>query len=123
MSSERKASVKAIDAERRWCKMKNFMCVMFAVMTLALLAASQKFFYCKYCGRKATSVQSLTSSSCLRHPNGPSKGRHALYEGAEKTSYQCKFCGKKSTDIQSLTASKCLRHPNGVAKGNHEPAL
>lgn len=117
-------SAMAMGAGRNCCKMKNFiMCVVFAVMTLALLAASQKFFYCKYCGKKAASVQSLTSSSCLRHPNGPSKGRHALYEGAEKTSYLCKYCGKKSADIQSLTASKCLRHPNGAAKGNHEPAL
>ena len=25
-------------------------------------------FYCKYCGRKASSIVSLTSSPCIRHP-------------------------------------------------------
>ena len=36
--------------------------------------------YCKYCGYKASSVSSLTSGSCLRHPNGANKGKHTLYE-------------------------------------------
>lgn len=79
--------------------------------------------YCKYCGHKATSVSSLTASLCMRHPNGPGKGKHALYEGSEKEQYMCKYCGRKATSISSLTASKCNRHPNGPAKGNHEPAL
>ena len=81
------------------------------------------FFYCKYCGHKASSVAGLTASSCIRHPNGPSKGKHALYEGGEKKSYTCKYCGRQASSIMSLTASKCIRHPNGPAKGNHEPAL
>ena len=80
-------------------------------------------FYCKYCGHKASSVSSLTASLCMRHPNDPGKGKHALYEGSEKEQYMCKYCGRKATSISSLTASKCIRHPNGPAKGNHEPAL
>lgn len=80
-------------------------------------------FYCKYCGHKTTSVNSLTASLCQRHPNGPAKGRHALYEGGERESYVCKYCGLKSTSIASLTSSKCQRHPNGPAKGRHEPTL
>lgn len=80
-------------------------------------------FYCRYCGRKASDVRSLTSSSCQRHPDGPAKGRHALYEGGVKDRYVCKYCGHKATTINSLTSSKCQRHPKGAAKGLHEPAL
>ena len=97
-----------------------------AVGLAALLAISApvvQHFYCKYCGHKTTSVNSLTASLCQRHPNGPGKGRHALYEGGEKASYVCKYCGLKSTSIASLTSSKCQRHPSGPAKGRHEPAL
>lgn len=93
------------------------------VAIVALSAAAVQHFYCKYCGHKTTSVNSLTASLCQRHPNGPGKGRHALYEGGEKASYTCKYCGLKSTSIASLTSSKCQRHPNGPAKGRHEPAL
>ena len=80
-------------------------------------------FYCKYCGHKATTVASLTSAMCIRHPNGPHKGRHALYEGSAKEKYTCKHCGMQFTSIASLTAAKCIRHPSGSHKGNHEPAL
>ena len=86
-------------------------------------ARNQAVFFCKYCGRKTSSVASLTASLCIRHPDGPAKGRHVLYEGSEKKSYTCKYCGKQASDIMSLTASKCIRHPKGPAKGNHEPAL
>lgn len=34
-------------------------------------------FYCEYCGNKFSSVSSLTSGHCVRHPDGPNKGRHA----------------------------------------------
>ena len=78
------------------------------------------WYQCKYCGHKARDV---TGSACQRHPDGPGKGRHALYEGATKTSYTCKWCGKRSPDIASLTSSKCQRHPAGSAAGRHEPAL
>ena len=36
-------------------------------------------FYCEYCGSKYSSVSSLTSCSCFRHPDGPNKGKHKLY--------------------------------------------
>ena len=65
--------------------------VALAVVGTALIAFAQAkkppAFYCKYCGHKASSVASLTASACIRHPNGPHKGRHALYEGSEKESY------------------------------------
>jgi len=80
-------------------------------------------FYCKYCGAKYSSVSSLTSGTCSRHPLGVNKGKHALYEGSEKTQYTCKYCGAKYTSLASLTAGTCSKHPNGVNKGKHEPAL
>ena len=97
---------------------------MLSAAALGLLAVpAVQHFYCKYCGHKTTSVNSLTASLCQRHPNGPGKGRHALYEGGEKAGYVCKYCGLKSTSIASLTSSKCQRHPSGPAKGRHEAAL
>ena len=80
-------------------------------------------FYCEYCGIKAPSVSSLTSGSCHRHPNGPHKGRHKLYEGGEKSKYVCKHCGMTSSSISSLVGGTCHRHPNGPHKGKHVPAL
>ena len=80
-------------------------------------------FYCKYCGTKASSISGLTSNSCHRHPLGSGKGKHALYEGSEKSQYVCKYCGTKASSISSLTANTCHRHPNGPGKGRHEPAL
>jgi len=80
-------------------------------------------YYCKYCGAKASSVSSLTAGSCQRHPDGPCRGKHALYEGDEKTQYTCKFCGQKSSSISSLTAGLCQRHPEGACKGKHAPLL
>ena len=104
---------------------KAVVVALIAGLALFALAQAKKplAFYCKYCGHKASSVSSLTASLCMRHPNGPGKGKHALYEGSEKEQYMCKYCGRKATSISSLTASKCIRHPNGPAKGNHEPAL
>ncbi|HUH18038.1 hypothetical protein [Albibacterium sp.] len=80
-------------------------------------------FYCEHCGSKYSSVSSLTSGTCPRHPNGPSKGKHELYEGSEKPQYTCKFCGSKYSSIVSLTSGTCSRHPNGPSKGKHTPAL
>ena len=85
--------------------------------------AQDMWFQCKYCGHRAGDVRSLTGSACQRHPAGPGKGRHALYEGSWKDSYTCKWCGKRAVDIGSLTSSKCQRHPDGPAAGRHEPAL
>ena len=120
-SCEDNASIKGIT------EMNKKATIIFSVLSLTMLVAfaaqTVQHYHCKYCGHKTTSVNGLTSSSCQRHPNGPGKGRHALYEGGEKESYVCKYCGLKSTSIASLTSSKCQRHPNGPQKGRHEPAL
>lgn len=80
-------------------------------------------FYCEYCGQKFSSVTSLTANSCHRHPNGPNKGKHKLYEGSEKSKYTCKYCGQSFSSLTSLTGNSCHRHPNGANKGKHAPAL
>jgi len=80
-------------------------------------------FYCEYCGQQFSSVSSLTNGSCHRHPNGPHKGQHKLYEGSEKSQYTCKYCGQQFSSISSLTSGSCHRHPNGPHKGQHAPAL
>lgn len=41
-------------------------------------------FYCEYCGQYFMSVRSMTSFPCLRHPDGPNKGKHKPYEGNAK---------------------------------------
>ena len=79
-------------------------------------------FYCEYCGAKASSVSNLTAGPCQRHPNGPNKGRHSLYEGDESNSYTCRYCGTQSSSISNLTAGPCQRHPDGPNKGKHSPA-
>lgn len=79
-------------------------------------------FYCEYCGAKYSSVSSLTSGSCPKHPNGPNKGKHKLYEGSEKSQYTCKYCGAKYSSISSLTSGSCPKHPSGPNKGKHAPA-
>lgn len=94
-----------------------------AVVLCAVAVPAVKHYYCKCRGLKMTSVNSLTASLSQRHPAGPAKGRHALYEGEEKSTYTCKYCGLKSSSIASLTSSKCQRHPNGPQKGRHGPAL
>jgi predicted nucleic acid-binding Zn ribbon protein len=80
-------------------------------------------YYCKYCGHKASTVQSLTFGYCTRHPDGSNKGRHALYEGGEKSQYTCKNCGSNFRNLVSLTSGYCTRHPDGSNKGRHQPAL
>lgn len=43
----------------------------------ALYEGSEKNEYlCKYCGRKFSSISSMVSSTCTRHPEGTHKGRH-----------------------------------------------
>lgn len=82
-----------------------------------------KDYYCAYCGAKASSVSILTSGWCTRHPNGPQKGKHKLYEGSEKSKYFCKYCGTSASSIASLTGGWCTRHPDGPQKGKHSPSL
>lgn len=105
--------------------MKKWLILGSLVVAACVFAAApvKKYFFCKNCGMKFSSVQSLTSSPCQRHPSGPGRGRHELYEGLEKSCYTCKYCGKMSRDLRSLTSSRCRRHPKGPAKGNHSPAL
>ena len=83
----------------------------------------KKNYYCEYCGHKFPDVRSLTSASCPRHPDGPNKGRHKLYEGSEKTKYTCKFCGKQFPSIMVMVGGQCVNHPKGTNKGPHAPAL
>lgn len=80
-------------------------------------------YYCEYCGVKNSTVNGLTAGSCMRHPAGPNKGKHKLYEGTEKSQYVCKYCGVKNTTISSLTSGSCMRHPNGANRGKHSPSL
>lgn len=80
-------------------------------------------FYCEYCGQRYASVSALTAGKCQRHPNGPLKGVHKLYEGSEKSRYTCKYCGQSYSSIAAMTAGKCPRHPDGPLKGRHAPAL
>ena len=80
-------------------------------------------FYCEYCGTKSARVASLVSGYCPRHPNGPNKGKHKLFEGGEKTAYTCKYCGINNRNLSSLTSGYCPRHPSGPNKGRHAPAL
>jgi hypothetical protein len=79
--------------------------------------------YCKNCGVSAKTIDSLTSTLCARHPDGPRKGNHELYEGSGKSRYYCKNCGTSAKTIALLTASACNKHPKGSLKGKHEPAL
>lgn len=80
-------------------------------------------YYCKNCGRNYTEPRALAANPCLRHPDGPNKGKHQLYEGSEKSSYTCKYCGRSYHDLVTLTANSCPRHPDGPNKGKHSPAL
>lgn len=80
-------------------------------------------FYCEYCGRKFSSVSSLTATNCLKHPLGAGKGWHKLYEGKEKSRYTCKYCGISFSSISAMAAANCPRHPDGSHKGTHAPAL
>ena len=43
---------------------------------VAIPASAVQHYYCKYCGHKTTSVNSLTASLCQRHQDDPAKGRH-----------------------------------------------
>jgi DNA-directed RNA polymerase subunit RPC12/RpoP len=80
-------------------------------------------YHCEQCGMRFSSIAALTSCNCQRHPNGPSKGRHKLFEGPPATRYACKYCGQTFSSISTMTAVNCQRHPSGTSKGRHSPAL
>ena len=105
------------------CSKKMSIVLIFVLSVIFVLGAADRIVYCRYCGYKASSIRTLTSNKCLRHPGGAFAGFHVLYEGSVKNEYFCKHCGHKAKTIQTLTANKCLRHPNGAFKGRHEPAL
>lgn len=90
------------------------------VLSVAIGVASGKY-YCKFCGSTYSSVSSLTSGKCPRHPDGAYKGRHQPYEGEPKSKYFCKYCGSSYSSISSLTSGMCPRHPDGSYKGHHNP--
>ncbi len=79
-------------------------------------------YYCKHCGNRASSIASLTAATCFRHPVGAHKGKHALYEGDERSKFECKHCGTDASSMSSLTPATCFRDPLGANKGHHEPA-
>ena len=83
----------------------------------------KKNYYCEYCGHKFPDVRSLTSGTCSKHPDGPNRGRHKLYEGTEKSKYTCKYCGKQFPSIMVMVGGQCVNHPKGTNKGPHAPAL
>ncbi|MBR4629459.1 MAG: hypothetical protein IKO57_03310 [Treponema sp.] len=44
----------------------------------ALYEGSEKSeYFCKFCGCRAPSIQSLTARKCARHPAGVNKGNYA----------------------------------------------
>ena len=75
--------------------------------------------YCKYCGTSARDARSLLMNSCPKHPNGPGRGKHALYEGGERNEYVCMYCGTKSRHLSTLLSNSCFRHPDGPGRGKH----
>ena len=93
------------------------------IVSIIITVQTMANYYCEYCGTKYSSVSTLASASCMRHPNGSYKGKHKLYEGSEKSQYTCKHCGTKYANLSTLTSGSCMRHPNGAHKGKHAPAL
>ncbi len=73
-------------------------------------------YYCKWCGRSASSERSLESQTCRQNPNSD---RHEVYEGGERSVYTCKYCGKNYDSIRDLTSRHCSRGP----LKNHVPAV
>ena len=71
-------------------------------------------FYCKYCGRQESSIQTLTSMTCSKSPNK----YHQPYEGSELSKYSCKYCGRQESSIQTLASMSCSKSDNGY----HQPA-
>lgn len=78
-------------------------------------------YYCEYCGQKFSSVRALAALRCGRHPLGPVKGNHKLYEGAEAHKYLCEYCGQEFSSISALTGLRCTRHPTDPRNGRHKP--
>lgn len=80
-------------------------------------------YFCEHCGQSFYNVRALTAALCARHPDGPNRGRHRLYEGEAARPCTCRYCGVHAPDIRNLTLGNCQRHPNGPLRGRHAPAL
>ena len=107
-----------------WPQKKNNNCLDHTNEHFKLKNMFLKNFYCEYCGQLFKSVRELTRAGlCVRHPDGPVRGKHKLYEGTEKTVYTCKYCGAEARTIDRLTSSFCMHHPAGHNRGRHAPAL
>lgn len=50
---------------------------MLILAVIAATIASATDYYCRYCGQRYSSINSLTAGKCSRHPLGAYKGRHA----------------------------------------------
>lgn len=47
------------------------------------MGAGTQSFYCRYCGKKFSSVENLTRDTCFKHPNSDQGlQKHVLYQGA-----------------------------------------
>ena len=114
----------------------DFVTICLACAVASIAAVCGAGVSCKYCGQEAREARALLSSICPRHPDGFGKGKHALFEGAQrdeyvcvsayegsvKTSYTCKYCGQTARSVRALVSSTCPKHPSGFAKGRHSPA-
>lgn len=85
----------------------------------ALSLVAQDGVFCRYCGGGASTVRSLVGMSCPRHPDGPGRGKHALYEGVVGERYLCVNCGLGQSSLRGLLSTSCPRHPEGAGKGKH----
>jgi DNA-directed RNA polymerase subunit RPC12/RpoP len=80
----------------------------FCVINLNSKNMSEQY-YCKWCGKKFSSVRTLSQINCNRNPEGKT---HALYEGDKKDTYTCKYCGIKNSNMMSLTNHPCKNSPS-----------
>lgn len=97
----------------------DFVTICLACAVASIAAVCGAGVSCKYCGQEAREARALLSSICPRHPDGFGKGKHALFEGAQRDEYVCVYCGQTAKTLRALVSATCPRHPNGFAKGRH----
>jgi len=73
-------------------------------------------YHYEYCGIMHAQISNLVATPCFRHPDGPNKGKHKLYEGTEKAHCNCIYCGTSTSSIANLTSIPCFRHPKDSKK-------
>jgi hypothetical protein len=74
-----------------------------------------RYYYCKYCGRRHITISGLTRMACAKSPTG----YHQPYEGKDKPIYTCKYCASSSRSIKGLTRGSCSASPNR----HHQPEI